>query len=338
MSKRKLENPIKIVIDESEKGGIYALGVLEITERQEQMLNRRFTALREKIKSRLIERKPNIVYDPEFINIELPELHGEALAQSTGYYRNRKNANKNYWMEHFEWYEEALKIIHRVNPKIYFIHMNDHRIGMDSVIKRRNEGIEITCKMLKEKHDVPDYILDNYRSLLRNQYIYLLPRAMVTMDKILRSRNKEAILICDNKDECKGFATLSLWDVLKERGLHANLSIPDFLSSIDEPSIQAIDLITYVTIQVTHMNSVSSESKNPGDHFKRMWYWQVYKKYIEGLDVSSNSSSRSLGVLTSDELAICTEMAVELSFKSAKIPKATLENIIDLGRHNFRLG
>lgn len=285
------EKKFIVSIDEFERGDVFLLGHLLISEQQANVLERKWLELQRKIKKSLISRNSKASRDIRLSDNLLPEIHAEWLCQSSEYYRWKDASNKEYWKEHFEWLEDALRIIKHVSPQILFSFQIGYRAVAESKISNLRKNIATLFPDLDRRESLE---VEDLFSMMRIPYGQGFAVSVLEIDAYLREQKKSAKLICDNYDQCRGFSQLEIYNLIREHNFMNHLTTPAFLSSEDEVFIQAIDICCYVQGQKMYINHMESIGKPLKADFKVKSYLRLAKQYITPYNRGANMNSLNI--------------------------------------------
>lgn len=263
-------------VDEFERDEVFCIAYVLLNKSQADSITKKWTKLQKKIKSEIISRGGKSSQDIRLSGEKLPEIHAERLTQSGDYYRWREadKHQKDYWMIHFDWLEEALKIIRHASPQIFVSGFFNFREEIEDKLKH----VEILVRdEIKSTHKRKMYT--EFLNSVKNPYGIVFCGSIFEMDSYFFENNKKAKVICDNYDQCKGFSSLEYYDVLRKNGHFNNLSAPEFLDSEDEALIQVADVVAYVMGQIDYQRYCEKNGTYKDD-FKSRFYKKCAEKYL----------------------------------------------------------
>ncbi|MDV6376451.1 DUF3800 domain-containing protein [Deinococcus arenicola] len=266
-----------VAIDEFEKDDLFVLGHLVFSKKQAEMAVKKWRKLQTEIKEALLRREAYV--HPKLEGDQLPEIHAEWLVQSGKYYRWQKSADQTYWRQHFIWLEEAMRIIRHCSPTTHYGFKYNHREREKARLKKSEiyENTDFIADFGNSAHD-------NLVSVLLNPYPISFCSSLVGLQKMFQERNQTFEIICDNRDECKGFSSLTVYEELQRHKLIASAVAPQFLSSEEEPLIQMADVVSYAAGQYIWLLRKREENPNFVPNEKVTRVIQGFKRYLAPLD------------------------------------------------------
>lgn len=252
---------VVVYLDEFRRGPVFALvGTIIPVDIASRVLSQ-WDALRMGIKKVLVADYYFAKHNPDLKGHRLPEIHAVDLFQSVGYYRkyprSTSNANDEYWLQHYEWMESGLSILKQNNVRFVAWHIDDIA-GLDPVSNGRESlseqlGSHIHSPRIRAKLD----------ALERHPYVMALPQLLERMNAYFEQSGETASVVCDNFEECKGFAVLEAYDWLRANMGFNQLDKPRFASGLDETFLQTADLVGYVHGQQIHAEATGTLQKDP---------------------------------------------------------------------------
>ncbi len=264
---------VYIYLDEFERDDVFVLSAAFVPADRASQLLADWDALRLKIKKVLLRDYPRAAQHSKLQGNQLPEIHAVDLFQSKGYYRKYKHGTKNddaYWLQHYEWLEEALKIIqkHDINfVPLPLPHMfakqraKDLLALIDFIDSETLPGAKYT------------YTRSKIESLANKDYLYILPALLITIENWLRELDQIGEVICDDHEMSKGFSVSKSIDWLRQNGHYNHTTAPRFASGLDETLLQVCDVLCYVSGRRIHAKRTNITLREP----LRRWS----QKYVE---------------------------------------------------------
>lgn len=300
-----------VAIDEFEKDDVFALGHIILTPKQYEMAVKRWTKLQEEIKKNLLKRGGKAAR--VLAGDTLPEIHAEWLVQSQKYYRWGNAPHKDYWHEHLDWLEEAMKIIRHVGPEIHYGRLINYKNQQTAGLKAA--GAYETGFVGAEYQAEFEHVL----AASTSPYVRAMSLSIAMLEMKFRASGHSYDIICDDYDYCKGFVALEVFEKLIGHGLVQAGSIPTFLSSEDEQVIQMADVATYAGSQVAWLQRRKNESASFQANSKVIRVIRDYRKYLLPLTGSSRGITPVVDQQVNDlAIPIYVDM---IRFYGQKIPE-----------------
>lgn len=306
-----------IYLDEFERGDVFTLSVVLIPADQAAQVLADWDALRKKIKTVLLKDYPAASHHPKLQGNQLPEIHAVELFQSQGYYRKHKPGTfleDKYWLQHYEWLEEALKIVQKHNLSfLTFPHSaNSSLVSHEEALTWLFENVFKAEGTEHSSEEKKGYSLSKFESLVKNKYFTDLPKVLVFLEQHLREMGKYGEIICDDNDMSKGFLVTNSIDWLREKQHYENLTRPRFASSLDESLIQVCDVLSYISGQALYANVNEENLKSP------LHEWMT--KYVLPCMLDRHIMSQVLEALkTKNIVFIIAELIAEICVYDDKI-------------------
>ena len=237
-----------VCFDEYERNDMFVLVAAIVPFNKATALLKEWKTLRENIKAHLMLHYPNVRIDKRLQNDLLPEIHAVELFQSSGYYRKYKYGQHvegdAYWLQHYAWLEDALKIIEK-----YEVSFSSYRAKRSDFEDFPNEAHALLDKIqeivskLGFKRKIYAKRAEN---ALRNPYVYGLSQMLLHLEYEFRSKKQQGFVICDDHSMSKGFSTDFFWNWMEQRQHYVSLTRPSFHSSLDNALLQVADVLCYI--------------------------------------------------------------------------------------------
>ncbi len=308
---------VRIFLDEFERDGLFVLAASIVPEAQLGRLAERWTSLRKRIKARLLQDYPRSWTHAHLQGENLPEVHAVDLFQSKGYYRQDNPQNPEYWKQHYLWIEEALDIPRRHGVKTFYFVAD--RAGVDALHQSEGHNFDRIFSILQKYSRV----MKKIRSLLKNPYITSFAITLSLINIYLEGKGLHGEIICDDKDEAKGFSLLEGYSALKRHGLFNSLSAPKFSDGLSEPLLQMTDVLCYVYGRSIHS---AHTGQSAPDEIRK---WFTERVYPHALDLLYNNDPR--------EASVATVMLLELLAVHSGAPLAERERFLKVLDHIVKI-
>lgn len=283
----KSESAIKnghflIGVDEYQRGDFFLLGATLASERQIVAVEKKWTALRKKIKLELIKAKPKLANHPKLIGDQLPEIHAVDMFQSGEYYRLNASEHPQYWLRQYRWMEEALAILKHYSLQHLYIPLPTNEL------RQLKSGALLVS--LFEKESGITLSKNHTKEIIRraeHPYIHAFAELMGSIDRLMSERGATAEVICDEYNDCAEFSILDCYDALRESGHLTGVRNPHFKSSHEETMIQAADLVCYVFGKAAYPSLQANRGIQDAREAHTSMFERWYKTYINPTDIKA---------------------------------------------------
>lgn len=273
-----IDTNVEVYVDEYERDGVFMLGAIIVPKSSMLSIIEDWNELRRKVKFELIEGYYLALTHPKLQEDLLPEIHAVELFQSDGYYRKYprgQNQNDKYWLRHYEWLEDSLKIIQK--HKIRFMSLPVEPSQMP--IERNLYQVKRIASLARGSFPEQEVV-----NLLKNKYLYTLPLLLFEVENLLEQERLFGKVVCDEYELSSDFKKSEIIDWIVEKGYYNKLSKPEFVESTDNPLLQVSDVICYIRGRVNYVFTNSGFRDVGLTEIDDMFInWD--KQYLESLEI-----------------------------------------------------
>ena len=234
-------NQVTVYLDESYNSTYYIVGGVVATGTQITEIENKWKVLQEEIRDTLISEYPLARKNKKFLGGELPEIKGNSLFKSSGYYSKNDSGKSEYWKQQWDWLERA------------------YAIGAESGVLKvaimlppgRHEKASITGKgylseMLSIGAGIPSSVKATMNRIELDRHSRIVSMIYPAIGRILEMRGEMANIIWDEHSLGNVISQLTTPRLLRSRGLFGRILDNQFLVSENTPMLQLADVVAYV--------------------------------------------------------------------------------------------
>ncbi len=278
----------RVYVDESfSKDGTYYLAAVIVPIDVEFELESAWNALRREIRDAVVDYFGASKYKHD--SKWLPEIHAASLYQSEDEYQKYDRfsevpipiVDKNYWLKHVDWLEDALKIQARFELPLIVI-------SGPSEMTLERRGVSMHLADVLEQAWNPEIsqpvqfqqMLSKMRVLESRAFTWAFPELLLLIEHELAHRGWRADIVCDDEDDNRGFRLSTLLEEFYNSGALPHIQRVLFEDSKKWAGLQIVDVHAYVLRRALALDAGTIKSPKPTDGRLQSWASSMCQSHI----------------------------------------------------------